>query len=41
MGSRMHGSRSVLNRLADILFSQAVRAFLSAGETISGRAHRG
>jgi AraC-like DNA-binding protein len=32
MDSRMHGSRSVLNRLADILFIQAVRAFLSMGE---------
>ena len=34
MGSRMHGSRSVLNRLADILFIQAVRAFLSTGEPL-------
>jgi AraC-like DNA-binding protein len=34
MGSGMHGSRSVLNRLADILFIQAVRAFLSMGEPI-------
>ena len=34
MGSGLHGSRSVLNRLADILFIQAVRAFLSAGEPI-------
>jgi len=32
MDSRLHGSRSVLNRLADILFIQAVRAFLSMGE---------
>ena len=32
MGSGLHGSRSVLNRLADILFIQAVRAFLSMGE---------
>jgi AraC-like DNA-binding protein len=32
MGSGMHGSRSVLNRLADVLFIQAVRAFLSTGE---------
>ena len=30
----LHGSRSVLNRLADILFIQAVRAFLSMGEPI-------
>jgi Cupin len=34
MDSRLHGSRSVLNRLADILFIQAVRAFLSTGEPI-------
>jgi AraC-like DNA-binding protein len=34
MESRLHGSRSVLNRLADILFIQAVRAFLSTGEPI-------
>src|SRR4030095_5228962 len=34
MGSGLHGSRSVLNRLADILFIQAVRAFLSTGEPI-------
>jgi len=34
MGSGMHGSRSVLNRLADILFIQAVRAFLNMGEPI-------
>ena len=34
MGSGMHGSRSVLNRLADILFIQAVRAFLSTGEPL-------
>jgi AraC family transcriptional regulator, alkane utilization regulator len=34
MASRTHGSRSVLNRLADILFIQAVRAFLSTGAPI-------
>lgn len=34
MGSGLHGSRSVLNRLADILFIQAVRAFLSMGKPI-------
>jgi AraC-like DNA-binding protein len=34
MGSGLHGSRSVLNRLADILFIQAVRVFLSTGEPI-------
>jgi AraC-like DNA-binding protein len=34
MGSGMHGSRSVLNRLADILFIQAVRAYLSMDEPI-------
>lgn len=34
MGSRTHGSRSVLNRLADILFIQAVRAFLSTGAPV-------
>ena len=34
MDSRMHGSRSVLNRLADILFIQAMRVFLSTGEPI-------
>jgi len=34
MGSGLHGSRSVLNRLADILFIQAVHAFLSLGEPI-------
>jgi AraC-like DNA-binding protein len=34
MDSRTHGSRSVLNRLADILFIQAVRAFLSTGTPI-------
>ena len=34
MGSGLQGSRSVLNRLADILFIQAVRVFLSTGEPI-------
>ena len=34
MGSGLHGSRSVLNRLADILFIQAVRVFLSTGEPL-------
>ena len=34
MSSRVHGSRSVLNRFADILFIQAVRAVLSTGAPI-------
>ena len=34
MGSGLHGSHSVLNRLADILFIQAVRVVLSTGEPL-------
>jgi AraC-like DNA-binding protein len=34
MSSRTHGSRSVLNRLADILFIQAVRTVLSTGAPV-------